>query len=239
MIEPYQQLLALQDLDVRLDQLRHRQTNHPLQAEVAAIDAEADAHRAGSAEIESTRHDLGRDLKRLEDEVALVENRRTDVDAKLYDGSVTATKDLLALQDELEVLADRQRAFEDEELEIMEKLEPVDAELARLSAIAAAIEARREAKQAELEQALVEVDEQIAATKPQRDELAAALPAELVADYERRRADLGGVAIARLLGGSTCDGCHLAMSAVDADRIRREPADVTVSCPECSRILVR
>lgn len=234
-----EQLLALQDLDVRLDLLRHRKARHPLQADIDAISAEASAHQVGVDQVEAQRHELARELKRLEDEVALLTARKTEVDGRLYDGSVTATKDLLALQHEIATLGDRQRGLEDEELELMERLEPLDAELERLGAIAAGIESRRSAKAAELDEALVDVDHEIAELGPQREALAAALPPDLLTDYDRRRADLGGVAVARLLRGATCDGCHLTMSAMDVDRIKHQPADATVTCPECSRILVR
>ena len=46
------------------------------------------------------------------------------------------------------------------------------------------------------------------------------------------------IGIARL-NGMTCEGCHLQLSAVDVDRLRKEPSDALVRCTECSRLLVR
>jgi predicted nucleic acid-binding Zn-ribbon protein len=46
------------------------------------------------------------------------------------------------------------------------------------------------------------------------------------------------VAIARL-EKSTCQGCHLGLAAFEVERLRQEPADAIVFCPECGRILVR
>jgi hypothetical protein len=61
---------------------------------------------------------------------------------------------------------------------------------------------------------------------------------DLLARYEQLRAKLGGTGAARLVGGS-CSGCHLALSAMELDRIRKAPPDLVVTCDQCGRILVR
>ena len=66
----------------------------------------------------------------------------------------------------------------------------------------------------------------------------APVPAELLARYDALRAQLGGVAVARLVGGR-CDGCHLALAQAALERIRLAPPDELVECEECGRLLVR
>jgi predicted nucleic acid-binding Zn-ribbon protein len=61
---------------------------------------------------------------------------------------------------------------------------------------------------------------------------------EALADYEQLRDQFGGVGIARL-EGNHCGGCHLALSAVEVDRVRKLPGDARVVCEECGRLLVR
>ena len=79
-------------------------------------------------------------------------------------------------------------------------------------------------------------------TPEDRDGLAAAaadgVDAELLATYEGLRGELGGIAVARLVG-SVCGGCHLGLSAVEVDRIKKQPPDALVRCDECGRLLVR
>ena len=65
-----------------------------------------------------------------------------------------------------------------------------------------------------------------------------ACPTDLMGEYERLREQLDGIAVAELRSGQ-CLGCHLSLSAVEVDRIKREPADAVVHCGECGRILVR
>jgi len=68
--------------------------------------------------------------------------------------------------------------------------------------------------------------------------VAAQVPAELLARYERLRAKLAGTGAARLVGES-CGGCHLTLPAMEVDRIRRAPPDEVLTCDQCGRILVR
>ncbi len=235
---PFAMLLALQDLDTQLDQLRHREAHHPLQAELDALSSEQASHERVIAEVEAERAVLERDRKRLEDEVTLTEDRRKDSEARLYDGTVTATKDLLALQDEIAALGERQRGLEDDELLVMEALEPIEQRLAELDVVTQAMAERQAALSASLEEALGEIRAEQAALVADRAGAAEPVSAELLAEYERLRFDLGGVAVAALVG-SMCNGCHLALSAVAADRLKSEPADAVLHCPECGRILVR
>jgi hypothetical protein len=209
-----------------------------LKAEIEAVDNQVAEVAATVAEVEARKHVLQRDLKRLADEVAMIDEKRSHVDGKLYDGSVTATKDLLALQDEAKMLLDRKNGIEDDELELMESLEQVDAELAPSVARREELGAERE----QLEQALTvdtaELEVDLASIETQRSAAAAEVPAELLTHYDSLRVDFGGVAVARLVG-STCDGCHMTLSAVAIDQIKKQPEDAVVTCDDCGRLLIR
>ena len=58
-----------------------------------------------------------------------------------------------------------------------------------------------------------------------------------LADYERRRARLGGVAVAKL-DGRRCGGCHLDLSTVELDAVKATPPGEYTDCPQCGRMLV-
>jgi predicted nucleic acid-binding Zn-ribbon protein len=230
-------LLHLQALDTHLDQLRHRRATLPQRAALEALASRRVATLAGIADEQAERDELARDQKRLEDEVAGVEDKAASVDRQLYGGGITSPKEAQALQADLDSLKRRQRDLEDQEIEIMERLEPLDARLSEVEAEVAALEAERDTTVAELAAAEAEVDGEIAATEGERTEAAAAVDAGLLATYEQLRAGLDGVAVARL-DHATCQGCHLTLSPGEVDRIRREAADVVAHCPECQRILV-
>ncbi len=234
----YDQLLIVQDFDTTLDQLHHRHLHHPLREELAELEALLARQTAELDEVIAERNDVERDRKRIDDEVASVQARRDENEKKLYDGSVTATKDLLALQEESKHLGERQRSMEDDELELMEQLEGIQA---RVDAAAAVCEQTKQSitgTQTELAIALEEVGAQLAENATARADAVTAVPAELLTRYEQLRADMGGIAVARLVANS-CTGCNLSLSAMAADRMKHLPDDAVVTCDSCGRILIR
>ena len=236
--QAYEQILQIQALDLSITQLRHRRDNHPARDALTEIDRSLDVHRGEVAEVEQRRHELERQQKRLEDEVALLTAKRQDIDGKLYGGEVTASKELLALQDEAASLLGRQTDLEDQDLEVMEQVEQIDGELADLGSRRAVIDEERARHQRELDDAVAHLDGEIAGLEAQRAEVAAPASPELLARYEELRGQFDGVAVARLADGR-CDGCHIQLSAVAVDRIAKMPEDAVVTCEECGRLLVR
>jgi predicted nucleic acid-binding Zn-ribbon protein len=139
---------------------------------------------------------------------------------------------------DVDSLRARASQLEDQVLELMELREPYDARLADVSAQLAELTARRQSVRSALTRAEAEVDEELGRMTAQRAEWVAAMSADLLATYERLRARLNGVAVARLHGGR-CDGCHLTLPAMELDRIRHLPGDELIFCEQCGRILVR
>ncbi|HSL57401.1 MAG TPA: C4-type zinc ribbon domain-containing protein [Acidimicrobiales bacterium] len=233
-----EQLLVVQQHDTTADQLRHRRATLPARQALRDLDARSAALGSRRAEAEARRAELLRDQRRVEDELARVEAKRKETDTTLYSGSVRAPRELQALQDELAALARRIDQLENEVLEVLTELEPVESELAELDTQQGAVDVERERATAELAESEAAVDAELAEVTRARDEAAADLSAEHLADYDDRRRRLGGVAVARLVGTS-CGGCHLTLSAVEIDRLRKLPAGETVACEECGRLLVR
>jgi predicted nucleic acid-binding Zn-ribbon protein len=234
----FEALLRLQDHDVHIDQLRHKLAHLP---ERAAVEANA----AARAELERAvgpaqgrREELARDQKRAEDEVAVVEAKAADVHRTLYEGGITSPKELQALQADHDSLKRRQTQLEDRVLELMEEAEPVDAELASSDERRRALAAEGEAAEDALVAAVAAVEADLAKAEEERVGLAADVSPEQLASYDRLRPQFGGIPIARLVG-TQCTGCHLSLSAVALQAVRRLPPDAVAHCEECGRILVR
>ena len=71
-----------------------------------------------------------------------------------------------------------------------------------------------------------------------RAEAAAQEPADLLAFYDKLRAQYAGVGAAALRQGR-CEGCRLSFSTSDLNAIRAADPDEVLRCEECRRILVR
>lgn len=231
-------LLELQANDTASDQLRHRRANLPERAEILRLESSIADRRSAIEDPAEQRAALVRDQRRLEDEIGSISDRITSVDAQLYGSSMTSPKEAQALQADLESLRRRLATLEDEVLELMEQVEPLDALLATEESAIAEVEAEIARVRVTLGEHEIELDAEAAAVAAARAPLAAGIPDALLAEYERLRPLHGGVAVARL-SGPTCLGCHISLAAAEVDRLRREPADAIVHCPDCGCLLVR
>ena len=214
-------LLAVQEHDTTIDQLVHRRAHlaEPRRARRGHGRA-GRRSRPSAAEVEETRHGLGRDQQRLEDEITSLNDRANHHDKTLYSGTIGNPRELQSLQDEIASLKRRISQLEDQELEVMEQIEPLDAQLAAFAASRAALDERGSALRAQIAEEEVAIDAELEQVRGERDALAGTVDAELLAEYDELRKRSGGIAIARLVGGS-CGGCHLSLSAVDVDRIKK------------------
>jgi predicted nucleic acid-binding Zn-ribbon protein len=234
----WEPLLAVQEHDTHADQLAHRAANLPERAALAEVADRTSALEQRLAAVEARRGELSRSQQRLEDEIASLTERANQAEKQLYSGAVSNPRELQALQDDVASIRRRIGQLEDDEIEIMELSEPVDAEHAELTGDRERLGAEHDRVSAELAATEAEITAELSEVRAQREELAAGVAAELWPEYDSLRAQLGGVAIARLVG-STCQGCHLALSAVEVDRIRKLGVDEIVHCEECGRLLVR
>jgi uncharacterized protein len=234
----WESLLTVQGHDTRVDQLTHKAETLPQRAGLVDVEKQVTALDADIGSVTQRRGDLARSQQRLEDEIASLTERANQAEKQLYSGSVSNPRELQALQDDVASIRRRIGQLEDEELEIMELAEPVDAELARLAAEHDRLDAELARLTGELADGEAEITAELAAVRSERDAAAAGVPDELWAEYDTLRSQLGGVAIARLVG-STCQGCHLGLSAVEVDRIRKLSVDEAVHCEECGRLLAR
>jgi uncharacterized protein len=230
-------LLDLQALDSALDRLTRRRATLPEIEALERLDARSAELRDDVVRAETEVGDLDREQRRLEADIDQVRARATRDQERLDSGAV-APKQMTELQHELGSLARRQRDLEDQVLEIMERREPVEAMLEGLRSEREQVDADRAATTEKRDAAVAEIDAEAERTRAERGEVAAGLPADLVALYEQIRARSGGLGAAAL-GRGRCGGCRLELPPTDLNRIRSSDPDTVVRCEECRRILVR
>ncbi|MFA5564831.1 MAG: C4-type zinc ribbon domain-containing protein [Acidimicrobiia bacterium] len=232
-----EQLLLLQEHDTKSDQLRYRKEHLEERGKVEELSAGHAKLLANHTALAERRAELERHQRRIEDELASLQDKKSQSETALYSGSVKNPRELQALQEEIDSLKKRESAFEDELLDILAAIEPLDEQLnAAADEVSASQDALTEAEnQLSIQEA--EIDVVLADVMVLRDETAARLSESQLQEYESRRRQLGGIAVARLVGNS-CGGCHLQLSAVQLDRIRKMPHDELADCDECGRLLV-
>ncbi|MGK5684790.1 zinc ribbon domain-containing protein [Actinoplanes sp. URMC 104] len=233
--EAQRRLLDLQAVDTALAQLAHRRKSLPELAEIDAVARELSALEDERVRAQVAVDDLDRDISRLEKDIEQVRVRK-DRDQKRLDAG-GALREIEGLQHELATLNRRQTELEDAELELMEQKETAEATLAEVQQRLDAANERRTAAERRRDEAYAEIAKEQEFKTASRGPLAADLPADLVALYDKIRLDSGlGAA---LFQAGRCGGCRIELYGADLARVKAAEPDDVVRCEECRRIMVR
>jgi predicted nucleic acid-binding Zn-ribbon protein len=182
--------------------------------------------------------DLTVEQTKVDSDVEQVKRRRTRDRERMDQGLITNPKDLERMQHELTSLERRITSLEDDELEVMARLEDAQKDLDSLTAqLQAADERLVELAKARDEKAAA-IDGELAEIDGERAPAVGDLPADLLALYNRLRDAKGGVGAAALRARA-CSGCQLTIDNAELAVIRSAPDDEVIRCEECQRILIR
>jgi predicted nucleic acid-binding Zn-ribbon protein len=237
MTDDLEHLLAVQDLDTSITQLEHRRHALVETSGLAAVEAKLAALEVQRIDAAARRGALAATQKGLEEQIAVINERRSTIEQRMYAATSSSGRDLQAMNDEVRHLTDRRAELEELELVAMLDQDPIDAELGVLRERAAPLEAQAEELRRQVAKDQVEIDAALAEAVGSRATEAALLPTALADRYETLRTRLKGTGAARLVG-SHCDGCHLELSSSEVEKIRALPPGEVAICEQCGRILV-
>lgn len=228
----------MQQLDAKADHLRHQRATLPELAEIESLET---SRRSLFDRVRDQRiivDDLSSAQAKADADVDQVKARRTRDRDRMDQGLITSPKDLERMQHELVSLERRISTLEDEELEVMEQLEEAQRLLDSLTAELSGADERMTVLVAGRDVRAVELDADLAALETERAPMIEGVPADLLALYEKLRANRRGVGAAELRQ-RRCTGCHLSIDNAEIEVIRKAASDLVIRCEECSRILVR
>ena len=231
-------LLELAELDTELSRLDHRRRSLPEIAELGQLGERAAKVRDAITIADTNLSDLDRELSRAERDVDQVRVRIDKDNERLTAGQVSNARELESLQSEVASLRRRQADLEEGVLELMEKRENAQALRDGAAAEAEIVAADTATVSAHHDVALGEIDKQADKATSARAGVVADIPADLLALYDKVRAQSGGLGAAPLRHGQ-CGGCRVQLSTVDLNAIRHAAPDEVIRCEECRRILVR
>jgi uncharacterized protein len=228
-------LLDLQRIDTELQRIAHRWRTLPEQARLDELAALSPAVRQTLADRDNELEDARLELSRVESDAALVEKRIARDSALLQQSS--SVKDIAGLEHEVASLRGRLADLEEIELAIMEKVEQLEGAVAdarsTVAAHDAALEAATSARDEELARLSRERDNQSA----DRADLAARLPSDLLALYEKQRERYGVGASHLRARVSSASGVEL--TGHDLAAVRAAAPDAVLLCPDSNAVLVR
>ncbi len=228
-------LLQLQALDTKIAQLDHRAKTLPQLATIATTSAEASVIKLALAEKTGVVENTSLELSRIEADVAVVEARIARDSERVQSSS--SFKDVAALEHELVALRKRLIDLEEIELAVMERLETEDLIVAATRSELGDCEALLTESSSGRDRALAELAAERGNATTARDALAAGLPADLLALYEKQRSRYGTGA--SLLRGGVSQASGVALLEDELQKIRAASADDVLLCPSSDAILVR
>lgn len=230
MLEQIKLLVRLQQMDTERLQLEHEAADGPVrianleqglegltgQIEVAAGDLEQ--LRRQRKEIEETVEANQTKMKRSQSRLPMIKNNRE------YRAVLKEIDDLKRMNFDLE----------DEVIEVMERLETLEAEQterqSRLEEIKVELE---ENKQAILDR-VDECRKLLAEMDGERQEVRAAIDAEALARYDQIAYARGGLALAPIKGG-TCQACFMNLTPQQYQILQH--MERLMTCPSCNRLI--
>ena len=230
-------LIELQRIDSAIMAAQSKINSLPEREQISAIHTRLAAGAAEVEKAEAELADVAIDLRRSEVDVEQVADRMAKDEKRLASGTGTP-KELEQLQHELVTLAKRKAELEDNELEIMMRHDAAKDRVAVLKSDDEGLRKLELELNIRLKNATTELTKEIALRQSERRLVLPKIEQPLLDLYEKIRASEYGVGAA-LLVGNKCDGCHLAINAIEIERIKSLESDEVLRCEECRRILVR
>jgi predicted nucleic acid-binding Zn-ribbon protein len=233
--EQQKALLVVQSHDNRLAQLAHSRESIPERQALASVLTQLREFSQVLVSRNGVLEDAKLELARIDDDVKVVEERISRDNERITNSS--SMKDVQALESELSSLATRKNNLEESELVVMQTVEDAEALVAEAMAQRDVIDAERVLLSVAIAQREAEIDAEHSSELADRARISSALPADLLALYEKQRARYGiGAA---LLTRGVSGGSGMKLNETDLNAIRNAAADDVIMCPDSSCILVR
>jgi uncharacterized protein len=236
-VSAFDQLLDLQNSDTELAQLSHRAAHLPEQLRLNECDAALMALRDRLAPTVADRAALTARQEAFEHQLAEIDAKIASAEKQLYSGSVTASRELQALEADIASLKKHRNDVEDHELEVLVACEPLDLALAEGDRQRGVIDEQAKELHTAKAEAMVVIEQETHRVAAQRLTQRASIEVALLARFDAVAKANRGVGAARLEHG-TCMGCRIKLPSVEIDRIRHLAADAVYTCEECGVILV-
>jgi predicted nucleic acid-binding Zn-ribbon protein len=237
MTEPFDSLLTLASLDAEVITLERSRAHLPGRVALGELeDSVAQIDRALGL-VRAERQPLDATLGELDEAATRLAHREQEIAAKL-EAATGAGRELEAMDVEVHRLAKTRSELEDQEIELLEALEPMEERERSLSVERDQQLLVRSGLVSQLEAEDVALDRELVERRQQREDVATRIEPSLLARYDKLASRSDGVGAATIEHGH-CSGCHLSLASVELDKLKKMPIEEIAICEQCSRILLR
>ena len=232
-----QTLRDMQDLDTsiftlqrEIEELADKHHLGELAEDLRAVREEEAGDEKSLEEIEHQQH-------KLDGELDLLVTKMKKEEEKLFSGTIMNPKELSAIQAEIFSLRKKRDEMETEDLQEMDEIDRLQGEVTSARERTAQIESSERVAKDAYESELADKQAEIGALELRRDNLKLKLSEDVLADYEKMLKNKAGLAVAPIVQGRTCGGCHIDFSRTQIDEFQHNEG--VFRCPYCRRILVK
>jgi predicted nucleic acid-binding Zn-ribbon protein len=181
-------------------------------------------------------HDLESERKKLEDDISLKSDKIKKDEQKLSSGTITSSKEIVSINEEIESLRKVNSELENNMLEIMISIDDLNEEINIQKEKKEKIEAHLKKQTDEIDEKIKAEEEILNKYKAKKEEVSKKIPSPHIEKFNEVAEKRGGVALG-VLKERLCLSCNMEMSMVEAMNMSND--DLIYRCPNCRRMLIR
>jgi len=233
-------LLDIQALDLasdaartRLETLPEREALPVVAAKRVEISARLEAALADRVSREGEEGELGRQVSQIVKDLEAAEVER-------YSGKRKNQDEAASHKASQQQLHEKQSALEEQEMELLEAIEEIDARIRTEEAAHAASQVDQERIEQVIGKVEMEVSAELDRLAGERRAIMTSVPEKVLSTYDnvRGQAQKGGRGAAILADGR-CGACRIKLPSLERTKMLASPEDALLQCPQCRRVLVR
>lgn len=172
-------------------------------------------------------------LREEKDRVFQDEGKKA-TDRRMRMNRIKNSKELMALQREIDLIKQGNSEREEELIKLMEETDRASSEIKGKEEELAKLQAEWDQEQEELRSQITGIDQAVSEAATRRQTIAAQVAGDLISRYELIFSRRGGTAVVEVTGG-ICQGCYMNVPPQLWNEIIR--SEKVHLCPSCQRIL--
>ena len=227
-------LLKLSQVDLEIEQVKAEISKAVNSQELSDASAKLSEASGEVLAARTTFENLNMEARKADDNLHLVEERIARDLERL--NNTSSPKDAQAMQAEVESLTRRKSDLEEVELEVLERLEKADAELASISATREELSKVVANLQETIQLQVDDLKSRGRKLTADREILLAKVPEDVLLKYHNLAAKQ--IAVGQIENRS-CTACRMGLTASTIDALSSLAEDEVGSCPECLAMIVR
>lgn len=223
-------LASLQTVDREIKQ--HHGKKQDLLGELQAKEQEIQIKKREIVKLSSALAETEK-LRQEKDRVFQDEGKKA-TDRRMRMNRIKNSKELMALQREIDLIKQGNSEREEELIKLMEETDRASAEIKGKEEELAKLQAEWDQEQEELRSQITGIDQAVSEAAKRRQTIAAQVAGDLISRYELIFSRRGGTAVVEVTGG-ICQGCYMNVPPQLWNEIIR--SEKVHLCPSCQRIL--